>query len=320
MHDSLAEFYGLGPAAECFVVAGAIRRGVIACTAYHSVRARRRGEAVLSISCAGTLARERRLRKRMPPLVSFGLRARAPHGAARPTATSPTAPVGRSAGCAATTRGPDIGGSEGRTPRGRIRLLATVPGRCRGVPTWRCAGTWRGAQNEGEDDSPRQDSPRVTPLVSRAMHRHRRSACIAALVCEDVAGSEQRAWRCCRHSTVQQRIGASLHNVASAGVQEQLQRAFRRHATRFAPSLLRARPATSKITRSPCRGRLVVSTASLEGIQSRALTNLGVFASRGCFDLGSESRSSACQDPHLVSRSGFAIFGVCLGVCSRRCL
>lgn len=42
-HDCKGDFYGVGPAAACPDVAGAIRRGVIACSAY---RARWRDEGV----------------------------------------------------------------------------------------------------------------------------------------------------------------------------------------------------------------------------------------------------------------------------------
>lgn len=45
-HDSAGEFYGIGLAASCPDVPGAIRRNVLVCLAYHAVRARRRDEGV----------------------------------------------------------------------------------------------------------------------------------------------------------------------------------------------------------------------------------------------------------------------------------
>lgn len=56
-HDDVASFFGIGPAAECPNVAGAIRRGVVAFAAYRAVRAHRRDAGVPSVAVADRLAR-----------------------------------------------------------------------------------------------------------------------------------------------------------------------------------------------------------------------------------------------------------------------
>lgn len=45
-YDGVAAFYGIGFSAECLDADGAIRRGVVACAAHHSVRALRRDEKI----------------------------------------------------------------------------------------------------------------------------------------------------------------------------------------------------------------------------------------------------------------------------------
>lgn len=55
--DDAGAFYGVGPAASCEHVLGAILRNVIACAAYHAVRAKRRDVGVPTTAVAVSLAR-----------------------------------------------------------------------------------------------------------------------------------------------------------------------------------------------------------------------------------------------------------------------
>lgn len=56
-YDEPSSFYGLGPASQCPDVEWAIRRGVLACMAYHAVRAHRRDHGVPTAADADTIAR-----------------------------------------------------------------------------------------------------------------------------------------------------------------------------------------------------------------------------------------------------------------------
>lgn len=57
LHDRAAAFYGIGPAADCSDAEGLVRRNVIACVAYRSLRLRRLDERISSVFEADRFAR-----------------------------------------------------------------------------------------------------------------------------------------------------------------------------------------------------------------------------------------------------------------------
>lgn len=116
-HDAIASFYGIGPAAECPDAKGGIRWNVLACTAYHTVRARRRDCGPMAIADDDRLARQA-ASQAFPPFPHVWL-----SGAGRrPPATSC---------CSAWAGQPDAapnGGSERRRERARADALADTSG------------------------------------------------------------------------------------------------------------------------------------------------------------------------------------------------